>query len=386
MLTAMNRPTSNIGSALMRLSDLIRRRNVELRQCVRATAAALLSFVLAEFLQVPLVLWVVLTALIVTQMSVGGSLKATFDYLVGTLGGAVYGGAVATLLPHGNDLALAAVLAAAVAPLALLAAINPSFRAAPITASIVLLGPTTAQSGPIGSAIERVIEVALGSISGLAVSLWVLPARAHLLTFEAAARMLDLMADVLPDLCSGFSRSLELSAIREMQNRIGAALARLDSISAEARRERLTLDPSEPDLAPLLRTLLRLRHDLVIAGRAAVAPLPDALQPRLGGALARVTAAAAEYLRGCAAALLARREPPALTATDAALEAYSDEIAGIRREQLMRQMPGEVVERIFALGFALEQMHQNFRDLGRCVAESASASKAAGKAATDGAR
>jgi len=27
------------------------------------------------------------------------------------------------------------------------------------------------------------------------------------------------------------------------------------------------------------------------------------------------------------------------------------------------------VERLFALGFALEQMHQNFRDLARCVTD-----------------
>jgi hypothetical protein len=29
------------------------------------------------------------------------------------------------------------------------------------------------------------------------------------------------------------------------------------------------------------------------------------------------------------------------------------------------------VERIFALGFALDQMHRNLNDLARCVAESA---------------
>jgi hypothetical protein len=34
-------------------------------------------------------------------------------------------------------------------------------------------------------------------------------------------------------------------------------------------------------------------------------------------------------------------------------------------------LPLECVERIFALGFALDQMHRNLNDLGRCVAESA---------------
>jgi len=55
------------------------------------------ALTLAQSLQLPLPLWVVLTAVIVTQMSVGRSLKTTFDYLVGTLGGAIYGGAIGLL-------------------------------------------------------------------------------------------------------------------------------------------------------------------------------------------------------------------------------------------------------------------------------------------------
>jgi hypothetical protein len=44
-----------------------------------------------ESLNIPLGgLWTVLTAVVVTQMSVGGSLKATTEYFTGTLGGAVY--------------------------------------------------------------------------------------------------------------------------------------------------------------------------------------------------------------------------------------------------------------------------------------------------------
>jgi uncharacterized membrane protein YccC len=70
-----------------------------------------MSLAAAQSLQLPLPLWAVLTAVIVTQMSVGRSLKATFDYLVGTLGGAIYGGAIGVLIPHSDEIALLAVLA-----------------------------------------------------------------------------------------------------------------------------------------------------------------------------------------------------------------------------------------------------------------------------------
>ena len=89
---------------------------------LRITVAAILSLVAAQLLGLPLPLWAVLTAMIVTQMSVGRSLKATGDYLVGTVGGAIYGGLVAILIPHESELSLLIVLVIAVAPLALLAA------------------------------------------------------------------------------------------------------------------------------------------------------------------------------------------------------------------------------------------------------------------------
>ena len=75
-------------------------RRVHLALAVRITVAAILSLVAAQQLGLPLPLWAVLTAMIVTQMSVGRSLKATGDYLAGTVGGAIYGGLVAVLIPH----------------------------------------------------------------------------------------------------------------------------------------------------------------------------------------------------------------------------------------------------------------------------------------------
>ena len=102
------------------------------------------ALVIGQWLEVPLVLWAVLTAVIVTQTSVGRSLKATIDYFIGTLGGAVYAGAVAALIPHASELALLAVLALAVAPLVPFSPRSArSFcnAAAPFTAIIVVLAP-----------------------------------------------------------------------------------------------------------------------------------------------------------------------------------------------------------------------------------------------------
>src|SRR6516162_9045154 len=112
----------------------IARHRAQLRLCLRVTTSALAGFALAQLLQLPLPLWTVLTAVLLTQISVGRSLKASTDYLASTLGGAVYAGTIGALVPHDNEIAVFAALAIALAPAVLLAALYPRFSAAPFTA------------------------------------------------------------------------------------------------------------------------------------------------------------------------------------------------------------------------------------------------------------
>jgi uncharacterized membrane protein YccC len=366
---------SPVASAWTRPLALVQEHQSKVKLSVRVTVSAILTLLLGQWLNVPLVLWAVMTALIVTQTSVGRSLKTTIDYFIGTLGGAIYAGTVAALIPHGSEPALIGVLAVAVAPMVVLASINSSFNVAPLTAVIVVLAPTVTHATPLESAVFRLAEVGLGAVTGLLVSLTVFPARAHELAIEASAQMLDVMAQALQDMFAGFTGALDAAAILPIQERIGRFISRLDVIHVEVKRERMSQLADEPDPGPLLRTMLRLRHDLVIVGRAAANPLPPDLQPRLAPPLERLVAAVSEYLRGCAVALTARAAAPPLDAADAAFEGYAGEIAAIRREGLMRVLASDALEHLCTLGFALEQVHQHLRDLQQWVSEQARPAK-----------
>jgi hypothetical protein len=87
-----------------------------------------------------------------------------------------------------------------------------------------------------------------------------------------------------------------------------------------------------------------------------------------------VAGAAADYLSACAGALRTQRPPPSPRALAAAFDCYHAEVGAIREQGLTRALSAEAAERFFALGFALEQLRQNFRDLERCVSEWADAS------------
>jgi uncharacterized membrane protein YccC len=273
------------------------------------------------------------------------------------------------LIPHSGEAGLLALLVLAVAPLALIAAINPSLNAATVTAVIVLLVPTMSHADPLGSAIDRVMEVTVGAFTGLLVSFFVLPSRAHSQIRITAARTLELIAAALSKLLAGLTHGLDNDALHQIQDGIGKALVELNAMGAEAERERAAHLSKGPDTGPLLRTTLRLRHDLVMIGRACVTALPPDFQPRLAAPLAKVSDAVVICLRSTAASLRTGAGPPSSSPIDVALQSYATEIAALRSEGLTRGLPGDVAERFFALGFALEQMRQNLQDLCRCVAE-----------------
>jgi uncharacterized membrane protein YccC len=352
-----------------RMLGSLRGRKTQLALAVRLAVAAVAAYAIARALHLMLPLWAVLTSLIVTQMSVGRSLKATRDYMLGTVGGAVYGGAIAMLIPHSGESGLLALLVLAVAPMAFIGAINPSLSAATVTAVIVLLVPAMNHANPLDSTIDRLFEVMVGALTGLVVSFLVLPSRAVSQIRINAAQLLELLAAAFAELLAGLTRGLDNDALHRIQDGIGTAMASLHATGLEAERERATHLSSGPDTGPLLRTIQRLRHDVVMIGRASVVPLPANVQARLARPLSDVSNAIVGYMRAAAMSLRSGSGAVDIRPVDAALQAYAAEVASLRSEGLIRGVPVDVAERFFALGFSLEQMRQNLNDLDRCHAD-----------------
>jgi hypothetical protein len=352
-----------------RMLGSLRGRKPQLALAVRLAVAAVAAYAIARALHLMLPLWAVLTSLIVTQMSVGRSLKATRDYMLGTVGGAVYGGAIAMLIPHSGEVGLLALLVLAVGPTAFIGAINPSLSAATVTAVIVLLVPAMNHANPLDSTVDRLFEVTVGALTGLVVSFLVLPSRAVSQIRINAAELLELLAAAFAELLAGLTRGLDNDALHRIQDGIGTAMEGLHATGLEAERERATHLSTGPDTGPLLRTIQRLRHDVVMIGRASVVPLPANVQARLARPLADVSKAIVDYMRAAAASLRSGNGVVDIRPVDAALQVYAAEVAALRSEGLIRGVPVDVAERFFALGFSLEQMRQNLNDLDRCHQE-----------------
>lgn len=335
---------------------------------LRMTVAGLLSFAVAHLFQLAQVYWAVLTAVIVTQSSLGGSLKAMVDRFVSTLAGAGWGAAVTYTLPHAGVTSTGIALAVALIPLSLLVAFRPSYRVAPVTAVIVLLGHTAA-GGVVDTALARVFEIGLGSIVALAVALTVTPVRAHKAFYAAAGSALGPMAEQIAMLLAGLKSPLDPAAVTRLHDRIRGAIEGATTTATEAARERRSYMSDAPDPEPLARTLRRISHDLVIVARALPSPLPEPVRGRLADAAEALGGAFAEMMRGLGAALTAGAAPPASAGVDAAFAAYAEAMAGLRREGLTRALGDNDIERVFGLYFGLEELRRNLDELGARVAE-----------------
>jgi uncharacterized membrane protein YccC len=357
-----------VSRLLTRLSP----RKAEIRLALRVTLAAVLALVAAGLVGLPQGAWAAITAVIVTQASLGGSLKAAGDRAAGTLAGAVWGALIAALLPADASPGREAAMILALAPTAFLAAVRPSFRIAPITALIVLLPTGPVAHGPLIYALERVAEIMLGNVVGIAVALFVLPSRAHELLLASAAKVAEANAELMTALVEGLVSGEGRPNLTAIHARIRAALKQVETAAEEAARERRGHLTGRADPEPLVRTLYRVRHDLVMVGRAASRPLPKDVAADLTPSFHALREASAALLRGTAEALLSSARVPGTDAFETSLKAYAAQMDALRAAGRTRDLSSEEVGQLYALRFAFEQLALDLRDLAARADEHAS--------------
>jgi uncharacterized membrane protein YccC len=226
------------------------------------------------------------------------------------------------------------VLTLAVVPTALLAALRPSFRLAPITAVIVLVGASPGAA--LLTAFHRVMAITLGCVTGAITAHLVLPDRARTAIRTGTADMLDGLGKVAAAHLTG-AEAAHIDALNELVRR---HLNAVTTAVAEDARERTLSLRTGPPAAPLLRTLRRLRSDVAFLGRA-MALEPRKAEVATSEALRQHFADTAMFLRGIGSA-------PALATLDG----------------MIGTVPPDS-----ALGFSLVTLRRDLADLDGRLAE-----------------
>jgi uncharacterized membrane protein YccC len=352
------------GHALVRL---FHERRAELRHALRVAVAAAVSFALATLLNLPQGYWAVITAIVVVQTSIGGTLAASRDRLLGTAVGALVGGFAALVRPQ-TPLGEGLALTACVGLLSVVASLRPSLKIAPVTAVIMLVGSTAAHSGTLEAAGLRVAEIAVGSIIGVLVTLFVLPPRARdAVSLKVQASLRD-QAELLALYAKRLRGEETDAALTPLHGRIRAALNAIETTIGEARREnnvRLT-SARVPEAIP--RSLWRLRSDMVMIGRASGHPWPEPVSKRLADPAASLMEAQVEALHALARCL-AEHQAPAKPDLADRFAAFREAFGVLEKEVPPGALSFELLEQIFGLAYGLEAFNRNLSDLAERLGE-----------------
>jgi uncharacterized membrane protein YccC len=324
-----------------------------LRFAARIAIAAIAAHLVGLAFGLPGAFWAVITALFVVQMSVGGTIGAGIDRLVGTVVGAAIGGLAAGAHKLWPAIPSVVLLLAAIAPLSLFAVKRPSYRIAPITAAVMLL-VVHDMGQPLAMAFDRVIEIAIGCVIGVAVSLLVLPYRAEQHLVDRVASGLRLLGELAATLLEPRDAA-HLAAIDSLNVRLRALLIACEAAALDVEREHRMHLAARRDPEPLFRTLRRLRSDMAIIDRAVVT-LGDAEDILATPEERALGAALAQFFTDCAAALEPREVPPSLDAVDAAIAAC---------------FPPPLQEHLMPLSFAIAALRRDCADLRDRLAERA---------------
>lgn len=152
-----------------RLSELIfaRENPSSFVNAARTAVAATVSYAIARLFHLPEAYWAAISALIVTQPTLGTSLRISAQRFAGTAAGTVMGAVTVTCCGTGL-----LAFGVAVLVIGILSAVfrieRPAYRYAGVTLAIVMLVPRA--GGVWRIAMHRFFEVSLGIAVGLALS------------------------------------------------------------------------------------------------------------------------------------------------------------------------------------------------------------------------
>ena len=276
---------ATIAAALAR--DGRGRHGVQLALAVLAAYAVSASFGLPESL------WAVMSALIVVRPNTGTTLSAGWTRLAGTVLGTLAGIAGVWLRHHGAS--LPAVTLAIVAGLAFASALVPIFSSAPIAALIVLSSTAIPGHSVLQVAGLRGIEVGIGVLTGVLVSL-VLRGAGATARFDAACSALLRRFGSLLD--SGDNASVVETEIRTKLRELAVLAAGADSEARWLRRTR-----GADRHRKLAGLMARLFQDVAVLRRLLSARAEEPVRNSALAALERAAGASQQQVHAQARAL-----------------------------------------------------------------------------------
>jgi hypothetical protein len=296
------------------------------KQAIKTAVAGVASLYAAKLCRLPEDYWATISALIVMQSSVGGTVSASWTRLAGTAVGAVVGGVFAALWGV-NVLAFGVAVAIAFYLCSILK-LAESQRLATVTVAILMLAGRISSTWIV--ALHRFLEVSIGVLVALLVSVVVWPSGARETLRKGIAEVLAKLEAMYQGASRGYRTGVTVE-MDELRPRLDEILRRNQALLQYAIYERVSASQHHEFLALLVDHVDRIFQAVVAVELATRDSAGDSHFRNFGTELEQLEnriSMAFEWLRASIAAWRFDREWPDLTTVVGDL----DETAAISRK------------------------------------------------------
>ncbi len=302
-----------------------------LKHAARTAVATVATLLLVEALGLPQGYWAVITAVIVMQANLGGSIRAGWSRLAGTAVGAIFGILAAMALGQGW-LAVGLAVFATITICTLVPHLRDSARVAGITAVIVILAGHPGEA-PAWLGLFRFIEISVGIVTALVISTVVFPSRAREALDRGLARTFEDLASLFAVVVEGRLREeYPERHVFSLKDRILRTLARCRELRLEADAEGRGSEDAALHAMLLFRGERLFEHILAM-DHVVSESRREGLHRHMPDELAGLEASTAEALTALAAHLRAAAPLPELGAMETAVARTREKLVAMRRER-----------------------------------------------------
>lgn len=307
-------------------------RRLGVRHAFRTAVAAVATLLVVTALRLPQGYWAVITAVIVMQANLGGSIWASGTRLAGTAIGAV-AGALAAHAGWPSWLSVGLAVFATVGVCTSVVRLRASSRVAGLTSVIVILAGHPGVSAFV-TGFDRFLEISVGIVTALTVSALVLPSR--------ASQALDYgLASIFDDVAAYFALVVEgrlhedyvERQVFALKDRILRTLGRCRDLRRESVIEGRGGEAGAVRSMLLFRAERLFEHVLAMDHVVAAESRGEGLHSHLPAELTGLEQAVAAVLGGLAGHLRRRDPLPDLAPLGEAVTRAREKLSAMRRER-----------------------------------------------------
>lgn len=334
-----------------------------LKLAIKTGLAALATDLGANWLHLPSPTWAVVSAVIVMQANLGSSFNASWQRLLGTGIGALFGAVIASF-----DAPLAITLGLGMTLVVLVCTslkLMESLRIATVTFVIVLLAGS---STPWLFGLERFVDVAFGILIALliTVSVWQPRARRDLRTslVTVLGDYQQLYGAIVESYLNGQKNEL---FFQEINQRIKVTLAKAQTFLTDMRREPPT--QRDPFLAECLLLCERLQTDLFALELVVMNSCRDDLQQHFKVPIQELSTSTLEAFHSLQSGLQDCYKTQSLEMLSSAMQKIDLEFAALRATGIQRNYGTEEALRFWSFLFGLKALAEEIQNLSKSLSE-----------------